>query len=106
MSWILNDTFGGQVLEGGNVDDVTSKPVSWHVGDRLLATSRSQMPVPVPMSATLAVGEVRGMLGWMRKPSVLVVSMCCSSSLIRGQDECSVNGTLRLAVLVFLLRGG
>lgn len=39
------------------------------------------MPVPVPMSATLAVAESGGMLGWMRKPSVLVMKMCCSSSL-------------------------
>jgi len=59
---------------------VTSKPVSWHVDGRVLATSRSQIPVPVPISAILRVAEVIGMLGWMRKPSVLVVMMCCSSS--------------------------
>jgi hypothetical protein len=62
---------------------VTSKPVNWHVGGRLLATSRSQIPVPVPMSAILRVGELSGMLGWMRKPKVLIVMRCCSSSLFQ-----------------------
>lgn len=55
--------------------------MSWHVRGRLLATSKSQIPVPVPMSAILAVGEISGMLGWIRKPKVLVVMRCCSSSL-------------------------
>ena len=63
MSWILNDTFGGRVCGGGKAEDEMSKPVSWHVEGRLLATSRSQIPVPVPISATLRVGEVIGMLG-------------------------------------------
>jgi hypothetical protein len=63
------------------VDDETSNPVSWHVGGRVLATSKSQIPVPVPMSAILTVGEMSGMLGWMRKPRVLVVRRCCSSSM-------------------------
>jgi hypothetical protein len=58
--------------------------MSWHVGGRLLATSKSQIPVPVPMSAILIVGEMSGMLGWTRKPKVLVVAKCCSSSLWRG----------------------
>lgn len=40
--------------------------------------------MPVPMSAILRVGEVVGMLGWMRKPRVLVVMMCCSSNLVEG----------------------
>ena len=60
---------------------VKSKPVSWHVVGRLLATSKSQIPVPAPISAILAVGEGFGMLGWRRKPRVLVVKKCCSSSL-------------------------
>ena len=81
MSWILNDTFGGHVCDGGNAYEEISKPVSWHVGGRLLATSRSQIPVPVPMSAILRADEMSGMLGWMRKPKVLVVMRCCSSSL-------------------------
>jgi len=63
MSWILNDTFDGQVSGGGKADDVRSKPVNWHVDGRLLAMSRSQTPEPAPMSAILAVGEVIGMLG-------------------------------------------
>ena len=37
--------------------------------------------MPVPMSAILAVGERAETLGWMRKPRVLVVMICCSSSL-------------------------
>lgn len=53
-----------------------------HVGGRVLAISKSQMPVLVPISATLSVGEVRGMLGCMRNPKVFVVAMCCSSSLL------------------------
>ena len=72
---------GGSVWVGGNAEDEMSKPVSWHVGGRLLATSKSQIPVPAPMSAILIVGEMSGMLGWMRKPKVLVVMRCCSSSL-------------------------
>ena len=43
--------------------------------------SSSQAPVPAPMSAILRLGEVSGMFGWMRKPKVLVVMICCSSSL-------------------------
>jgi hypothetical protein len=82
MSCILKDTFGGHVWGRGRAEDVTSKPVSWHVGGRLLATSRSQAPVPAPMSATLRVGEVSGMLGCTRKPKTFVVKMCCSSSLL------------------------
>jgi hypothetical protein len=38
--------------------------------------------VPAPMSATLRVGELIGMLGCTRKPKVLVVTICCSSSLL------------------------
>jgi hypothetical protein len=63
MSWILNDTFGGSVSDGGKAEDVTSKPTSWHVEGRLLATSKSQPPVPVPMSAISRVVELSGMLG-------------------------------------------
>lgn len=62
-----------------------SKPVRWLVRGRLLATSRSQIPVPVAMSATLRVGDVVGILGWIRKPRVFVVKMCCSSSLLRSE---------------------
>jgi len=83
MSWILNDTFGGYEPGDGKEDGVASNPVNVHVAGSVLATSRSQMPVAVPMSAILAMAEGVGMLGWMRKPSVLVVKMCCSSSLRR-----------------------
>lgn len=61
-----------------------SKPISRHVGGRLLATSKSQIPVPVPISAILIVDEMSGMFGWIRKPKVLVVAKCCSSSLWRS----------------------
>ena len=81
MSWILKDTFDGRFSAGGKAEEEMSKPVSRHVDGRVLATSRSQAPVPGPMSAILRVGEMAGMLGWMRKPRVLVVMMCCSSSL-------------------------
>jgi hypothetical protein len=83
MSCSLNVTFCGHVDGGGKVEGVMSKPVNWHVEGRLLATSKSQIPVPVPMSATLRVGEVVEMLGWIRKPRVLVVKKCCSSSLLK-----------------------
>ncbi len=82
MSWILKDTFGGNVSGGGKPEGETSKPVSWQVGGKLLATSKSQIPVPAPMSAILILDEMSGMLGWMRKPKVLVVMRCCSSSRI------------------------
>jgi hypothetical protein len=29
----------------------------------------------------LTVGDVVGILGWIRKPRILVVKMCCSSNL-------------------------
>ena len=63
MSWVLKDTFDGHVCCGGTAEDVRSKPVNWHVDGRLLATSRSQIPEPVPMSAIFKVGEVVMMLG-------------------------------------------
>lgn len=45
-----------------------SKPEKVQVEGRVLAAERSQMPVPVAISATLRVGEVVGIEGWMRKP--------------------------------------
>ncbi len=63
MSWILNNTFDGRFSAGGKAEEETSKPVRRHVDGRVLARSRSQAPVPVPMSAILRVGEVTGMLG-------------------------------------------
>ena len=89
MSWILSDTFNGHVCGGGKAEEETSKPVSWHVGGKLLATSKSQMPVPVHMSAILAPGWRGGMFGWIRNPRVLVVKTCCSSSLgLRCEFAC------------------
>ena len=63
ISWFLNVTFGGKECGGGKVEDETSKPVNWHVGGKLLATSKSQIPVPVPISAILMLGDINGMLG-------------------------------------------
>lgn len=72
-----------------------SYPVSWAVVGSVDETSSIQIPVPVPISAILRVGEVsvREMLGWIRKPRVWVVKMCCSSSLyevvsIRSCEAC------------------
>jgi hypothetical protein len=103
MSWIWNDTLGGNVSAAGKAEGVRSKPTSWHVEGRLLATSKSQMPVPVPMSAILSVGELSGMFGWIRKPKVLVVAMCCSSRLWMGFSfGYLADRILTLAVLVSL----
>jgi hypothetical protein len=68
-------------LEAGNAEVETSKPINWQVEDRLLTTSKSQIPVPVPTSAIFRLAESSGMFGWMRKPNVLVVARCCSSNL-------------------------
>lgn len=83
ISWTWKDTFGGNDLEAGNAEAEKSKPTSWEVEGRLLATSKSQIPVPVPTSAIFRLAESSGMFGWMRKPNVLVVAMCCSSNLSR-----------------------
>lgn len=84
MSWILKVTLAGQAVDGGKPEGVLSYAVSWHVDGRERATSRSHIPVPAPTSATLSVGDVTGMFGWMRKPRILVVVSCCSSSLFWG----------------------
>jgi hypothetical protein len=68
-------------LKAGNAEVETSKPTNWQVEGRLLATSKSQIPLPVPTSAIFRLAESSGMFGWMRKPNVVVVAMCCSSNL-------------------------
>jgi hypothetical protein len=83
----LNETFAGSSSFAGNAESVTSKPVKWHVDGECLATSRSQAPEPTPMSAILTVDERAGMMGWSRKPRVLVVKMCCSSRLLQLVSE-------------------
>lgn len=56
------------LLTGGNWELERSKPEKVQVEGRVLATERSQIPVPVAMSAILRVGEVFGIDGWMKKP--------------------------------------
>lgn len=82
MSWVLKVTFVSHVEDVGKAEEEKSNPVSWQVDGSVLATSRSQIPVPVAMSAILRVDEVSGIFGWTRKPRVLVVISCCSFNLV------------------------
>jgi hypothetical protein len=82
MSWSLKDTFLGKLDGGGKVEDEMSYPTKVQVEGSVLATSKSQIPVPVAMSPIFILGAERGMFGCTRKPNVLVTTSCCWYSLL------------------------
>lgn len=84
-SWILNITFLGQLERGGNASGEISNPVRVDAKGRDLATSRSQMPVPVAMSATLRKGDECAILVWMRSPKMDVVIKLFVQSVLNSQ---------------------
>ena len=68
MSSLCIDTFEGNHSDGGVWLRLTSNPSRRADGSIVSERSSSQIPVPVPMSATLGLAHLGKARGWTKKP--------------------------------------